>query len=100
MMGSPGRPSVEVRRAVDRFKTRLGWLDSNHSFSFGNHWNPANTHFGLLLVSNDDIVKPGIGFETHPPRDMEIVTWVLQGSPVHEGSEGNSGSSTPVWRSA
>jgi quercetin 2,3-dioxygenase len=91
MTGSPGRPRVEVRRAGDRFKTRLAWLDSNHSFSFGNHWDPANTHFGLLLVSNDDIVKPGSGFETHPHRDMEIVTWVLQGSLVHLDSEGNRG---------
>jgi len=66
-------------------------LDSKHSFSFGSHWNPANTHFGLLVVSNDDIVEPGTGFETHPHRDMEIVTWVLQGSLVHEDSEGHSG---------
>ncbi|HEX2850999.1 MAG TPA: pirin family protein [Acidimicrobiales bacterium] len=84
-------PQVDVRRAGDRFATRLGWLDSKHSFSFSRHWDPANTHHGLLLVNNDDRVMPGTGFETHPHRDMEIVTWVLQGSLVHQDSEGNRG---------
>jgi redox-sensitive bicupin YhaK (pirin superfamily) len=84
-------PEIDVRRAGDRFQTRLGWLDSKHSFSFGPNWDPANTHHGLLLVNNDDIVTPGAGFETHPHRDMEIVTWVLQGSLVHQDSEGNKG---------
>src|SRR6202158_663793 len=82
---------VDVRRAGDRSATRLGWLDSKHSFSFGRHHDPANAHHGLLLVNNDDIVNPGTGFETHPHRDMEIVTWVLQGSLVHQDSEGNTG---------
>jgi len=82
---------VDVRRAADRFATRIGWLDSKHSFSFGGHYRPDNTHFGLLLVSNDDVVAPGTGFETHPHRDMEIVTWVLSGSLVHQDSEGHSG---------
>src|SRR3546814_914482 len=84
-------PKVDVRRADDRFKTRIGWLDSKHSFSFSQHYDPDNTHHGLLLVSNDDVVSPGMGFETHPHRDMEIVTWVLQGSLVHQDSEGNKG---------
>ena len=84
-------PDVDVRRAGERFKTRLGWLDSKHSFSFSRHYDPANTHHGLLLVNNDDIVKPGTGFETHPHQDMEIVTWVLQGSLVHQDSEGHTG---------
>jgi redox-sensitive bicupin YhaK (pirin superfamily) len=84
-------PQVDVRRADERLKTRLGWLDSKHSFSFSRHYDPANTHHGLLLVNNDDIVKPGTGFETHPHRDMEIVTWVLQGSLVHQDSEGHTG---------
>lgn len=84
-------PSVDVRRADDRFETRLGWLDSRHSFSFSRHYDPDNTHHGLLLVNNDDTVGPGTGFETHPHRDMEIVTWVLQGSLVHQDSEGHSG---------
>ncbi len=84
-------PSVDLRRADDRFATDIGWLDSKHSFSFGQHYDPANTHFGLLLVSNDDVVAPGSGFETHPHRDMEIVTWVLDGGLVHQDSQGHSG---------
>jgi quercetin 2,3-dioxygenase len=82
---------IDVRRAGERPATRLGWLDSKHSFSFGPHWDPANTHHGLLLVNNDDVVLPGTGFETHPHRDMEIVTWVLSGSLVHQDSTGHSG---------
>ena len=84
-------PTVEVRRAGERPRTRLPWLDSKHSFSFGRHYDPANTHHGLLLVSNDDVVDPGTGFETHPHQDMEIVTWVLRGSLVHQDSTGHSG---------
>jgi redox-sensitive bicupin YhaK (pirin superfamily) len=83
--------SVDIRPAADRFGTRLSWLDSKHSFSFGRHYDPENTHFGLLLVSNDDVVAPGTGFETHPHRDMEIVTWVLDGGLVHQDSMGHSG---------
>lgn len=84
-------PKVDIRRAEDRFKSRFGWLDSKHSFSFGRHHDPANTHHGLLLVSNDDIVAAGTGFDTHPHRNMEIVTWVLDGSLVHQDSTGHSG---------
>ncbi len=84
-------PKVDIRRADERPKTNIGWLDSKHSFSFGSHYDAANTHHGLLLVSNDDRVAPGTGFETHPHRDMEIVTWVLSGSLVHQDSTGNSG---------
>ena len=84
-------PTVDVRRRDERFKTRLSWLDSKHSFSFSRHYDPLNTHHGLLLVNNDDIVSPGTGFETHPHQDMEIVTWVLQGSLVHQDSTGHAG---------
>jgi quercetin 2,3-dioxygenase len=84
-------PEVDVRRADARFATDFGWLDSKHSFSFGQHYDRANTHHGLLVVNNDDIVVPGSGFETHPHRDMEIVTWVMQGSLVHQDSTGHSG---------
>lgn len=83
--------AVDVRRADDRFKTNAGWLDSKHSFSFGHHYDAKNTHHGLLLVNNDDIVDAGTGFETHPHQNMEIVTWVLQGSLVHQDSEGHNG---------
>jgi quercetin 2,3-dioxygenase len=85
------RPTLDVRRADTRFVTRAGWLDSSHSFSFGRHRDPANTHHGLLLVNNDDVVAAGAGFETHPHRDMEIVTWVLSGSLVHQDSTGHAG---------
>jgi redox-sensitive bicupin YhaK (pirin superfamily) len=84
-------PTVDVRRATERFTTRISWLDSRHSFSFGRHYDASNTHHGLLLVNNDDVVDPGTGFETHPHRDMEIVTWVLRGSLVHQDSTGHSG---------
>jgi quercetin 2,3-dioxygenase len=87
----PLSAGTEVRPADSRFETRLGWLDSKHSFAFAQHREPRNTHHGLLLVSNDDTVAPGTGFETHPHRDMEIVTWVLSGSLVHQDSEGNHG---------
>src|ERR1700752_947993 len=84
-------PAVDIRCGDDRAKTKIDWLDSKHSFSFGGHYEPDNTHHGLLLVNNDDIVKPGAGFDTHPHRDMEIVTWVLRGSLVHQDSTGHSG---------
>jgi quercetin 2,3-dioxygenase len=83
--------TVDIRRAADRAVTATSWLQSRHSFSFGDHYDPANTHHGVLLVSNDDIVQPAAGFGTHPHRDMEIVTWVLEGSLAHRDSTGNSG---------
>jgi redox-sensitive bicupin YhaK (pirin superfamily) len=82
---------IDVRRAASRPRTRIGWLDSHHSFSFGSHHDPANTHHGLLLVHNDDRVAAGSGFSTHPHQDMEIVTWVLSGELAHQDSEGNAG---------
>jgi quercetin 2,3-dioxygenase len=83
--------TVEIRRAADRAVTTTSWLTSRHSFSFGDHYDPDNTHHGLLLVNNDDIVAPGTGFDTHPHRDMEIVTWVLRGELTHRDSTGNRG---------
>ena len=91
MTASTTSAQFDVRRADDRFKTDAGWLDSKHSFSFGHHYDQANTHHGVLMVNNDDIVIPGQGFDTHPHRDMEIVTWVLQGSLVHQDSMGHNG---------
>jgi len=83
--------SIDVRRARDRSHTRIDWLDSWHSFSFGPHYDPANTQHGLLVVSNDDVIVPGAGFPTHPHRDMEIVTWVLDGELEHRDSTGTVG---------
>jgi len=70
-------PRIVVQRADSRPHTNISWLDSRHSFSFGSHWDPNNTRHGLLLVNNDDVVRAGSGFDTHPHQDMEIVTWVL-----------------------
>ncbi|MEZ5409172.1 MAG: pirin family protein [Acidimicrobiales bacterium] len=91
MSSTEPTPTVDVRRADRRFTSDFGWLDSKHSFSFGHHRDPDNTHHGLLLVNNDDVVAAGTGFDTHPHRDMEIVTWVLDGSLVHQDSTGHSG---------
>ncbi len=79
---------LEVRRAADRFRTSSATGECAHSFSFGAHYDPANTSFGLLLAHNDDVVRPGRGYPTHPHRDLEIVTWVLSGALVHEDSTG------------
>jgi hypothetical protein len=87
--------AVDIRRASDRGTSTTDWLDSKHSFSFGDYYDPSNTHHGLLLVNNDDVVVPGAGFDTHPHRDMEIVTWVLGGSLEHRDSMGNSGAIYP-----
>ena len=87
----PITEKIDVRRAADRFVTKTDWLDSKHSFSFGHHYDPANVGHGLLRANNDDIVAPGGGFHTHPHQDMEIVTWVLRGSLLHQDSTGHSG---------
>lgn len=82
---------VDVRRADERFHTQIDWLDSWHSFSFGHHWDPANTGHGLLLVHNDDVVAPGAGFPPHGHANMEIVTWVLSGALEHRDTIGSHG---------
>lgn len=90
-MRAPVTHRVEVHRAGDRLRTRVAWLDSRHSFAFGQHYDPDNTHHGVLLVNNEDTVTPGQGFDPHPHKNMEIVTWVLEGSLLHQDSIGNSG---------
>jgi quercetin 2,3-dioxygenase len=87
--------AIDIRRAGTRAHTKIGWLDSRHSFSFGRHYDPANTHHVLLLVNNDDRVAPATGFSPHFHRDMEIVTWVLAGRLEHRDSEGNHGELFP-----
>lgn len=92
---SASTASVDVRRANGRFHTEIGWLDSWHSFSFGEHHDPANTGHGQLVVLNDDVIAPGAGFGMHPHRDMEIVTWMIEGALRHQDSKGNKGVITP-----
>lgn len=71
-------------------KSDRGWLKSIFHFSFAEYYNPENIHFGPLRVLNDDLVKPGTGFDTHPHRDMEIISYVVQGHLTHADSMGNS----------
>ena len=80
---------ISVRRAGDRGETRLDWLDSRHTFSFADYYDPAQMGFGALRVINEDRVAPGGGFATHGHRDMEILTWVLDGALAHRDSLGN-----------
>lgn len=87
--------TLDIRRAGDRFTTRIDWLDSKHSFSFGHHYDPGNAGHGLLLVNNDDVVRPGAGFGTHAHENMEIVSWVLAGELEHRDSQGNHGVVVP-----
>jgi redox-sensitive bicupin YhaK (pirin superfamily) len=85
------RSGVSLRRGADRHQTRIGWLHGRHSFDTGIDPLGRDTHHGVLVVNNHDTIAPGSGFETHPHRNMEIVTWVLNGSLVHQDSEGHAG---------
>jgi redox-sensitive bicupin YhaK (pirin superfamily) len=80
---------ITRRRAEERGKTQLAWLDSRHSFSFADYHDPQHMGFRKLRVINDDRVGRGGGFSTHGHRDMEIVTYVLEGALEHKDSLGN-----------
>jgi quercetin 2,3-dioxygenase len=84
-------PHRDLFRSDVRSATRLDWLNSRHAFSFGDNYDPSNTHHGVLMVHNEETVMPQHGFDTHPHRNMEIVTWVLSGSLVHQDSMDHSG---------
>jgi hypothetical protein len=82
---------LTIRRAEDRGAFDFGWLDTRHTFSFGDYFDPDHHHFRALRVINEDVVQPGQGFGTHGHRDMEILTWVLEGALAHRDSLGSSG---------
>jgi quercetin 2,3-dioxygenase len=81
-------PAISVVRAKARLRTETSWLDSRHCFSYGRHYDPDNTHHGLLVVCNDDRLRGSTGFGEHAHRDMEIVTWMVEGELEHRDCAG------------
>ena len=86
---------LTIRKSEDRGYADHGWLQSRFSFSFAEYHDPAHIHFGPLRVINDDYIAPGQGFGTHGHKDMEIVTYVLEGAVAHKDSLGNAGNIVP-----
>ena len=82
---------ITLRKSGDRGRFQNDWLDSRYTFSFGHYHDPEHMGISLLRVINDDRVIPGAGFGTHPHRDMEIVTYILEGELEHRDSLGNGG---------
>lgn len=86
---------IKVRPAATRGRTRISWLEGRHSFSFNRYYDPEYMGFRSLRVINDDIVAPGGAFGMHPHENMEILTWILSGSLVHQDSTGARGEIRP-----
>jgi len=91
MIGMEASPMIEVRPFDRLGRFRNAWLNARHHFSFGSYRDPARAGFGGLLVWNDDEIAPGTGFDPHPHREMEIVTYVRAGAITHQDSLGNLG---------
>ncbi len=90
-MSTQAVPTTAIQRAGERAFFDHGWLQTYHSFSFADYVDPQNLNWGTLRVFNDDVIAPGRGFGTHPHRDMEILTYVLEGELEHRDSLGNAG---------
>ena len=86
---------ITVRKSEERGYNKIDWLESRHSFSFGDYYDPAHESFGPLRVINEDWIKGGAGFPPHPHRDMEIVTYILDGAIAHKDSTGGGGTIRP-----
>jgi quercetin 2,3-dioxygenase len=82
---------IQVRPSEERGHNKLSWLDSHFTFSFDQYYDPEHTQFRSLRVINEDVVAPGAGFPTHPHRDMEILTWILEGAIEHRDNTGGRG---------
>jgi len=90
-MTTQAASAFTIQRSAERAAYDHGWLQTRHSFSFADYHDPANVNWGALRVFNDDVVAPGKGFGSHPHRDMEILTYVLEGELEHKDSMGNVG---------
>jgi redox-sensitive bicupin YhaK (pirin superfamily) len=82
---------ISIRKAIDRGHANHGWLQSHHTFSFADYYHPDHMSYRALRVINEDVVAPGAGFPPHSHRDMEIITYVLEGAVAHQDSTGGGG---------